>query len=181
MYRLGKSGRWCRIQIEDGPVRMQKVLGPGQPAVHFNAGLVSQPSQSGGVGTGYIVYGPLPSLAHMGLGLDPGWGMGRAVLLVEPFPINAIRIASEDQVASVQTLLHEGGYLYVVGDEVALGESQFGPQDLMDIGQVEAALVDLDQILCLYPKSLLWASDSQRETARGGGGRTPDAGVFPGA
>src|SRR5437868_12548845 len=118
------------------------------PRVELDASEIRDPREASGVGH------------HREVRLVPGWvadvdrfepvrmRIGNA-LLIEEVAIDAVRVPLHLHRASGHVVQHGVSDVDVVADEVALGESGFREEHLLDVGDLDLAAGDDERLGCL--------------------------------
>ena len=106
----------------------------------LHTGQIGQPYQSRFFRGQYIVY----ILATKSLRFDPGRRPFRFVLLKETLSRDSIRVANKRKCTALDMAKQSRGNLQVVLNELGLQDSFFLEQDLLQVGELQRALTDLD-------------------------------------
>ena len=133
---------------QSGRSRRRRSAGP---EVERNRAQVDDVEQRGQVVADEIVDLALRVLAPHALGPDPVGREARRVLLEEGLARDAVGIARHHQRPVAEIRQQPGSDGAVVGDQVALGVAVLGPEDLLEVGELEGQLA---AVLARRPRAI---------------------------
>ena len=133
-----ESRTGTRIEIEMEVVGAVDIVAARVPLVQIDAAEVDHPQKRRQVLDHRKVDDSARSVRYRA-DLDPGGTRRRRPLHEEERTGGAVRVALHDHGAVVQVRQQDVGHVRVVLQQIALGQLQIGPEDLSQVGQVNAA------------------------------------------
>src|ERR1700730_16931118 len=110
----------------------------------LEAGEVAEPYEGRQVLAEAVVHVAVVASAPHGRGLDPRRPVLGAVLLIEELAVDPVRIALEGKRVIARVRQDGGRDAGVIVDDLRLGESDLRVQDLLEVGELERSVLDLD-------------------------------------
>ena len=152
LHRLGEADVGRGVEVEEDEVGPVGLVDARVPRVHVDAAHVDHPEQcvfvvdDGGVDPAFL----RRSLARRDLHVEARDPLGhalRCVFLEERLAISAVGIATHRERPIAQVRDEHLGDRGVVVDQVALGDPEVGPEQLVEVGQFHLPLLHLRRTL----------------------------------
>src|SRR5712691_3964131 len=141
---LDDGRRRSRVEIEDKRPWLGQLRGERQRGVEFQRRDLGEPHQRRQVLAQAVIHVAVVPAAPHGRRLHPRRAVLRTVLLVEELGVDSVGIALEREWVVAGVGEDRRSDARVVIDHLPLGETSFGIQDLLEVGQLERAPLDLD-------------------------------------
>ena len=141
---LGEGGALGRVEVEDEVVGLVEVGPPRVDVVQLDGGVVGQPHEAGLVGGDHVVDAlALGLVVADALVVEPLGAVPGAVLLEEALAVDAVGEANQGEGPPLDVGQDRRRHGQVVLDHLGLEDAVLGPQHLLEVGQLDAALADL--------------------------------------